>query len=1215
MLQKSLLRNFIRASFLLTAIGGSCATFAQEPIVRPAETEVAAGSQVSEIPYGYYVDSLSPQMLKAIDKLNVGSSTAMRMFLGYGVYDKEDNQCKYLDTGITQHEFDLKFYKIKKHNGHTYAISRDKKTVTGCNALAAQFHGHLITPSSAAENQGVIGNGQEMFFDEGWLGVNRDNCSSPYKNVLNKEISYTNFYEKIDNCETNKLFVYKKANTALWSKGSANEVKSCIVEFESEDITRPVKVCAPWWRIERTYKLPPQEQIMINGVQLDIYNINQATLPLRMTTCLEYEENTSVEATQADRQAICKTYYDITMSPICFGDLIQPECFVDTCAGYFKNVCSKNELQPTSDDSVKDYVWGYVMQNGQRVKTKIQDNIQSHAYTCPPSSSSIAKCKLTGDVIVYPYQCNPGVCAEFKRCIGDKQKSRSECHTQNPCEEVYGDSSAPVIEGDELVGFRAKCGEQMVINRNIDKLSKTTEKCLKYKDIVDVVTEQKKCTNIASENRYEVNVAITEPDIFLERTDCVRLNNIDTARPRKNMTFSYTNKGFFDLALVRTTHDGNEDFTQSDAPNPIANDLQYLTLLNSNETGKVNTQTGLPPECTTSFAQDWRQRRVESFTEANNNGAWSGLNGILNRKNGTGPIHIAVLDANVAKITNVAAILGFSPNKINVNYDNYDFAYLNITQQDLQSNKFIILGGNEILGDAIPNRMGFVGGGTPYVRGDSGTTLISGSNCETLARCGGFYKETQYSNPSEKKICKFSNNPALETITQPTVAISNPNYPTYETTQSVVATSLDGATDIFSIQEYADGAFGYISNYHFLLPSNNEVYLDGKEVFPLTRQSALNSNLNYNYYVKQFTQRVKNKNPTIQQGSYQGTSISINPAYTAAVGAAVGVGAAVFAAGFAAYAGPVGLVVGVAILLLADDVKFGDLTTDWKILEPKPTRYIKNIYGYDLREEVGTDLVYIREKFLSPTLEDKDFEKILGEHAISKKVNLYNQGYEKSLVDGTLLRPCELGVCGGYPKKGDWYDPSWKKTKTTTDGISTINISKAINSLYLGATNTVTIFVPYIGDYIVTAYSNTGNVLGEKFVKIQDFIPASANKMSYAPINFATSEQFVLAPGISEGNTNNACRYDNAAEWGGGVSGIYYERNTPQNNICEKSNDAYVASNFADYVTIRPTKSNKSFTIKMVKPMPYANRFNLATFGDLEKRKYICYEKGEPCEP
>jgi hypothetical protein len=217
-------------------------------------------------------------------------------------------------------------------------------------------------------------------------------------------------------------------------------------------------------------------------------------------------------------------------------------------------------------------------------------------------------------------------------------------------------------------------------------------------------------------------------------------------------------------------------------------------------------------------------------------------------------------------------------------------------------------------------------------------------------------------------------------------------------------------------------------------------------------------------------------------------------------------------------------------------------------------------------------------------------------------------------VDSVLLRPCEANVCAGYPGKGKWYKFKWHKRLTKIDS-DNIFINKPINSLYLGATNTVSIFVPYLGDYLVTAYSSTGNILGQKLIKTDDFIPGTATRMSYANINFATSSQFGIAEGVPDGNLTGACRYDMATEWGGGVSGVYYEHHTPQGNVCAKSNDEYVQTNYADYITIRPIKSNEEFKIKMIRPMPYANRFNLVTYGKLEKRKYICYIKDDQCEP
>ena len=1185
---------------------------------RPPETDVTTGSRVSDIPYGYYIDSLSPQMIKAFGALNLSSYGNKRIFVGYGVYDKENNKCKFLEGGFTKHEWDLKFHHLKPFSGHSYAISRDTMNFTQCRALAATFHGHLFTPASAVENQAILGNGSALYGEEGWIGIYRQNCIASYKNILDQEIGYSNFFEKIDNCEPDKLFVYKKPYSTLWFKANGEEHKHCIVEFDSPYVTRPVKVCAPWWRIERTYKLPPQKEIMINGVQLDLYNINQATLPRRMTTCLEYDDNITT-TTLADREVICKSYYDITMSPTCRAEIVQPQCFVDTCEGYIKNVCSKNPEQPTADGRVKDYVWGYIYENGQKVRVKVKDKIRSHAYTCPPSAASMSKCTLAGDVVVFPYQCNPEVCVQYKRCIGEKTKSRKACHDLFPCEEVYGDSNQPVVENGKLVGFRAKCGEEMVINRNIDKLSKKTEKCLKYKDIVDVVSENKKCTVTATEKRYEVNATITEQDVYSERDDCIRLNDIDDARPRINLVFRYINKGFFDLALVRSTYDGDDNTTVNDAPNSMANDLQYMQRQEVTLEGDSPTVQDGNSVCPAFINDEWKQKRIAIFTR---DGSWSGVVGILIGRRGK---VVYILNNNADKDA-VALQAGVSNNTKHPDYGDYPFDYLGITSSDIDQDNYTFLEGPQLAGDDYFYGIRAAAAGSVPTLGTPASSIdlyassisrkLTGSECKDLSTCLGLYLETAYATDAEAKVCNVTSNRTTGIIdsTPPDVTQQSVGYPHYRTSEDVIATTIDGTRDIFSIQEFADGKFGYVSNYHYLLPKNNEVYLEGKEIFPIVRQAPLSLPLNYRFYVRNYTQRTKNEEPAIQQGSFEGTQISVDVDYATAIGAGAGVGAAMVLAGLATYAGPVGIVVAVIILLFADDIKYGDLTTIWKIYEPTPLRKAENIYGYDMRETVSGMEIYVRERFLSPTAEDSDFRRFLSDYTAHKKSLLYNQGYEKSLVDSVLVRSCESSVCGGYPEEGDWYDFSWRTERATVEN-STIEIHKAVNNLYLGATNTVSIFVPYLGDYIVTAYTSTGNVLGRKLIRAEDFVPGTATRMAYANVNFATSSEFTLAPGMEDGTLSGACRYDMAVEWGGGVSGVYYEHTTPQNNVCAKSNDSYVQANYADYVTIRPLKSNKEFKIKMQKPMPYAARFFLTTYGKLETRKYICYEKEDSCKP
>jgi hypothetical protein len=1277
MFKKTLL-SVIASSLFASSLFGE-----QVVVERDRNTSVVGGGAVSDIPYGYYIDSLSPQMMKVIDRLDLSAEEERRLFVGYGVYDKEDKHCKNLEIGITQHDFDLRFHRLKSYNGHSYAISRDPMSFTDCQALTAQFGGYVFIPGNHAENDAILGMDSRLYDENGWLGIYRQNCATDYKNVFGENQTYKNFYEPIDDCDSSKLFAYKKAGSSLWWKGDGSQLRQCIIEINSPDVTRPVQVCAPWWRIERTYKVPTPEEIFINGVSLDMYSVNQATLPMRMTTCLEYEDANLTDSnvtTPSVRDVICKTYYDMTMGPECIKDIFQTQCFVDTCEGYIKNVCSKNEIQPEADGKVKNYVWGYIKKNGIMSREKIKQNIHSYAYTCPLSPQSFQKCLLTGDVVVFPYQCDEVVCSAFKRCLGEQDKDRKTCHDLYPCEEVYGDATQPVVENGNLVGFRAKCGESMVVNRNIDKLSKQTDKCVKYETIVDVTTEQRKCTVTANEMHYEVETTITAPDIFANREDCVRINDIDTARPDINMTFEYVNNGFFNLALVKSYHDGAAEFTHTEANNSMAHDLQYMILKETTKDSQVTSGQGeRPSECSSKFAPDWEEKRIHAY--AQNNTSPSGLIGVLNlqeyAKLGCAESEVEIgdvcyLDQNRDGVPDAASgeclpgytfteadssaetnssgtclsskqrgvssyrVLAFTKDgnyaqqlstdmglDYNIgnllDYDNIDLSYIGVTKAQIKSGNVIVLGGDKILGDQVLDRFKLVDNGQgleeSYILADSGGRQISGEECQLFAKCNGFQVTSSYNHEKELGVCTVSNNSELDEVVPPATPPSA-EYPEYSVIRDVLATSLNGNSDIFSVQEYADGKFGYASNFHFLLPKNNEVFVDGKEIFPIVPQYAIDLDLDYDYYVRQKTQHAKNKKPQIQQGSYEGTDISADSGYTSAIVGGIGVGLAAYGATSLLYAGPAGVIVGVAILYFSSPVKYGDFETKWSIQDIIPRKYVENVYGYDLRimDKDSGRMIFGHEHLVSPTAERDDFEDMLEQHGNHKTASLYWQGYEKSLVDNVLLRPCEMSVCSGYPGKGHWYDPTWLKKKVTTDGQAVVPITKEVNNVYLGATNTVTIFVPYLGDYILTAYSQSGNILGQVVIESDDFLPATANRLAYSKVQFGSSAQFMLSSGMEDGYDSKACRYDDNVEWGGGVSGVYFENETPQGNDCLKSDDRFVQQNYAAYVTIKPVKANKEFRIDMIKPMPFSNRFYLVTFGELEKRKYTCYEKGAPCE-
>ena len=107
-----------------------------------------------------------------------------------------------------------------------------------------------------------------------------------------------------------------------------------------------------------------------------------------------------------------------------------------------------------------------------------------------------------------------------------------------------------------------------------------------------------------------------------------------------------------------------------------------------------------------------------------------------------------------------------------------------------------------------------------------------------------------------------------------------------------------------------------------------------------------------------------------------------------------------------------------------------------------------------------------------------------------------------------------------------------------------------------------------------------------------------------------------LTEGINDGTSNNACRYDPMVEWGGGISGIYFENNNTGNSIdCQKSKDNYVKVMSAKKISVRSLSIDREHFITLEKVQPFANRFFLVTLNEKEKREYRCYDDFTDCDP
>jgi hypothetical protein len=171
-----------------------------------------------------------------------------------------------------------------------------------------------------------------------------------------------------------------------------------------------------------------------------------------------------------------------------------------------------------------------------------------------------------------------------------------------------------------------------------------------------------------------------------------------------------------------------------------------------------------------------------------------------------------------------------------------------------------------------------------------------------------------------------------------------------------------------------------------------------------------------------------------------------------------------------------------------------------------------------------------------------------------------------------------------------------------------------MTTVYIGAVNTLVILVPYAGDYKLEAFNkydtNETSPIATTTIHEQTFANVTTPlSLKYAQVNFGLNMQ--IAPG---NDPAHACKNDKAVEWGGGVSGVFFENQvTPDSKDCEKSNDAHVKDESMTKIKVTPGNLNRGFVYNLTKPMPFPNRVWIASINDKEVRKYRCYKDWPEC--
>ena len=602
-----LFRKLLVFSFFISSL------FAVTQNVEQRDTTITGNNQPSKLDFGYYIPKFENRKVVLFNDVDVSKYKSKYLYVGYGVYDKEEKNCKYLDVKFNKDNFLDYFKDIKTTKNDTYAISKFKYTYKDAESLANKFSGTIADPKDNYENQLLLSQFYSKY--DTWIGITKQHCADRYRNDLNVSYSFNNLVKK-DFCREDKLFVYSKANSTLWENSNGEEKHYVIIHIHSPDYKRPVRVCSPWWRIERTYaqQIDKEDPDIKDTLSIFKYIHN----PKQTLLCTKYNPKDSTKNKQT-REVQCTTYYDISADPTCAYDLYQDICKVNNCKGYIENSCKLIDRV----SGFKDYTFKWVKQeDGSLVKIKNKDKIVNNIYECPPEQPSANSCLQANKVLVYPAECPDSDCDSLINCIKRGDRTESQCLEQYKCEVTYGNVDNMDIDNDgNVVGLYGKCSDGKIIEAKVGKLQKITRTCLKYNITEETNETEKYCETDAEASIHKIKNDITSKDIYQNNPDCVRMNNIQEARKDDSLNLIIKNLGEFKVSIVYTFTKDNNNTTTNQIAYTKDNSFDTNNYINSGVglikgSRKVTNNVSSDDEVGL-FPKEWFYKRIDAFKDTN----------------------------------------------------------------------------------------------------------------------------------------------------------------------------------------------------------------------------------------------------------------------------------------------------------------------------------------------------------------------------------------------------------------------------------------------------------------------------------------------------------------------------------------------------------------------------------------------------------------------
>lgn len=281
-----------------------------------------------------------------------------------------------------------------------------------------------------------------------------------------------------------------------------------VFEASITGLQNDIKICLPWWRIEREYE---KQVLPVNDVMGLLCSLPTPKPPITVNVCKQWSSDLTIST--GGGKVTCTSYYDKLAGLGCWSNPSSPECFINNCSKYIQENCTQEgankgdvtELKGAQIDSVNAY---------HSVATKV--NLVSYQYMCPAGILLPNKqCEEEESVMMYPYECS----------VDDPNTPTNEE------EYTYCDESQVQYDGGgKVIGFLGKCGDGRQIMCEVNKFAATERQCTQ--DITQNFTNLSytKEANFRIFDEFEVSVLSGEPDIYSEKDNCLRINTIEDSR-------------------------------------------------------------------------------------------------------------------------------------------------------------------------------------------------------------------------------------------------------------------------------------------------------------------------------------------------------------------------------------------------------------------------------------------------------------------------------------------------------------------------------------------------------------------------------------------------------------------------------------------------------------------------------------------------------------